>query len=422
MAEIICTYQDGTPVTRLTQWDYNQTIVLSGLELDTVPEIHFSNARMQRAYSVDGTVSGNGVVVRIPNILLQDDGAIILYAYYVYADGSARTKGALIIPVDARPKPVDYVYTEDETGYKSWSELAAEARELMAEMQDIVNSGSVKIDGAVEYDEIQNLNAVQRNRARSNIGIYTSAPSNPKEGDVWFDLSESDGTGVLSGGSGANYGANSSDVAGYIHNRPFWVEDTTITWDGKATSVAIEGAYRISELAPFGDDLTGGTVTFTHNGTNYSVPIVGYYENVYKASAILDSLIGTNSAMVMDGASIGFPAGCPVLVATTTGSGESIFLAAIINRDDVCDYLGVNPGIYAVNTNNTYLTKLRFSASSISPAYSNFFKGVMGGTRLHVVSVEAAAANGIGGLNLGGYQVGDVLLITDPSTAAEVLI
>lgn len=98
------------------QWDSNQRILV---EDPTITEVHFCNKTTPNSLVVetytDDTYDGK-VYAEIPNILLQEDWDICVYAFC-----NCYTKVEERIKVKARSKPSDYVYTETEV--KSWSEL-----------------------------------------------------------------------------------------------------------------------------------------------------------------------------------------------------------------------------------------------------------------------------------------------------------
>lgn len=88
------------------QWDLNQRVIV---EDKTITQVHFCNrtddcALICKTYEHDGLL-----VADVPNILLQDNWRIHVYAY----DGNA-TKHEQRFDVTPRSKPDTYVYTETE--------------------------------------------------------------------------------------------------------------------------------------------------------------------------------------------------------------------------------------------------------------------------------------------------------------------
>jgi len=89
--------------TELYQWDINRKVSVSD---PTVSEVHFCN----KTDSCSLVVTVKSGVANIPNILLQTDFPIRVYAYC----GEGYTKVEKVFKVHSRTKPSDYVYTETE--------------------------------------------------------------------------------------------------------------------------------------------------------------------------------------------------------------------------------------------------------------------------------------------------------------------
>jgi hypothetical protein len=101
----------------LYQWDTNRDMEIYGLNLSTLPEIHFANSKMSKAIVKQATKVDNGVIrVEIPNILLET--AIPIHVFICVYEGEAFiSKYSFTINVKARPKPEDYIAEDDEKIY-----------------------------------------------------------------------------------------------------------------------------------------------------------------------------------------------------------------------------------------------------------------------------------------------------------------
>lgn len=95
------------------QWDSNQQLIVDD---DTVFEVHFSNRSDTVALVCDIKEVDGIRVVDVPNILLQRD-----WPLHVYAFAQNHTEYEKTFEVKGRDKPADYVYTE--TDVKSFDEL-----------------------------------------------------------------------------------------------------------------------------------------------------------------------------------------------------------------------------------------------------------------------------------------------------------
>jgi len=105
MSNITCYDSDNNVLETLYQWDDNQTIRISGLDIPSHPVFHFCNRLSKYALIVNPTISGSDLVVKIPNSLLQQAETIFAYLYQDTQDGGHRTSHAIKIPVKSRLKP-----------------------------------------------------------------------------------------------------------------------------------------------------------------------------------------------------------------------------------------------------------------------------------------------------------------------------
>lgn len=88
------------------QWDINRKIIV---EDSTITQVHFCNRTDECSLVCETYQEGGLTLVNVPNILLQTDWRIRVYAY----DGE-HTKHEKCYEVVSRTKPTDYAYTETE--------------------------------------------------------------------------------------------------------------------------------------------------------------------------------------------------------------------------------------------------------------------------------------------------------------------
>lgn len=101
----------------LHQWDLNQVLQVSGLNLAAVPEVHFSNANTDRAIVRQATMTNHVVSVGVPNSLLQEP--LRIYAHIgIYEGDTFKVVELVEIPVKPRKRPQDYqIQDSDEEIY-----------------------------------------------------------------------------------------------------------------------------------------------------------------------------------------------------------------------------------------------------------------------------------------------------------------
>lgn len=102
------------------QWDLDRRLVV---EDPSVTEVHFCNRTDSCSLVCETFVEDGLTLVNVPNILLQTNWKIHVYAY----DGSY-TKHEECYEVKSRTKPSDYVY--EETVVKTWDELEERITQL----------------------------------------------------------------------------------------------------------------------------------------------------------------------------------------------------------------------------------------------------------------------------------------------------
>lgn len=135
---------DGTTVlTHLTQWDTNRRIIIRGLELGEAPVLQFYNAHSKKSTVVSSELSGSDIIAPIPNLILQEGLSLIVDIYEETSPNNipvselSTTEGMVVytfrIPVNPKPKPEDYEYTEN-IEYVSWVELSHRAEELLSKL------------------------------------------------------------------------------------------------------------------------------------------------------------------------------------------------------------------------------------------------------------------------------------------------
>ena len=106
----------------LHQWDLNQVLTLWGLNLATVPEVHFSNKNMDRAIVRQATMENHVVTVNIPNSLLQHP--LRIYAHIgIYVGSSFTVVETVEIPVIPRVRPLDYQIEDSDGEVYSFNQL-----------------------------------------------------------------------------------------------------------------------------------------------------------------------------------------------------------------------------------------------------------------------------------------------------------
>ena len=113
----------------LYQWDINQSLVLTGLNLTSAPEVHFSNGNMDRAIVRQASNVNNVVSVAIPNSLLQDPLTITAHVG-IYEGETFKVIEKVVIPINPRKRPYDYKIEDTDEEIYSFNYLENKIKEL----------------------------------------------------------------------------------------------------------------------------------------------------------------------------------------------------------------------------------------------------------------------------------------------------
>lgn len=160
---------------RLYQWDSDVKLLVSEEIASGIDEAHFTAKYSRECLTVKVVHTDTEAYVMVPNILLQKSYDIVVYAFCCT---DKVTKHIQEIPVEAKPKPADYVYTETEV-LAYWT--------LEKRLSDLEQSG-----GATDE---QIARAVAAYLAKNPI---SGVPPGGKTGQYLRKQSDADGDAVWS--------------------------------------------------------------------------------------------------------------------------------------------------------------------------------------------------------------------------------
>lgn len=122
------------------QWDVNRRLII---EDSGITQVHFCNRTDECSLGVEVYADGGKRYADVPNILLQTDWDIRVYAY-----DTEYTKHYTIFNVVKRSKPADYVYTETEVlNYdKLEAQINAIKEDIGVEIEAYMKENPVEVD------------------------------------------------------------------------------------------------------------------------------------------------------------------------------------------------------------------------------------------------------------------------------------
>ena len=93
------------------QWDLNHELLIRGISVrGNAPTVQFCNKKSETAIVVQSEETDEGILVPVPNQLLQEPYNIIAYVH-TYDNNNAKTIETINIPLVKRAKPDDYQFT-----------------------------------------------------------------------------------------------------------------------------------------------------------------------------------------------------------------------------------------------------------------------------------------------------------------------
>lgn len=104
---------NGNEILNLTQWDLGQVVYVPKDSISTAPIFHFYNKSSQEAIPVESEISGDYIVVDVPNILLQEPYHIGVTMVDYTDETNAVTIGKGVLCVIPKTKPLAYEYVEN---------------------------------------------------------------------------------------------------------------------------------------------------------------------------------------------------------------------------------------------------------------------------------------------------------------------
>lgn len=154
------------------QWDINDTITVEGIEDISKWQVHFASTGDSNALVLE---INPDMTCYIPNQLVELGRAIYAYLYNV-EEQRAYTETAVLIPVKARPRPLDYISTP--TDVLTWGQLRADLgtlSELLTEDKTSLVAAVNELHGDIEtaHSEIDSIEATTTEQGQNITAIRT---------------------------------------------------------------------------------------------------------------------------------------------------------------------------------------------------------------------------------------------------------
>lgn len=188
----------------LWQWDYGQILQISGTNIKEDIEVHFSLfERGGESIVLIGVYDDgeNVLSTHIPGHLLahQTNKDYNIYAFIYFNSGSeGETVYKIVLPIKARPKPIDYDDKEDEAFNATLAEAVQQVNDAKESAQTSASEARQSADEALESanrsselaEEIEQHVAIAVSSAESATNSAAQADESELEAKRYAELAE----------------------------------------------------------------------------------------------------------------------------------------------------------------------------------------------------------------------------------------
>jgi len=206
----------------LFQWDTHVRLDIYGLSLAHAPEIHFSKSGMTEAIVKQSEMTRDGIIsVEVPDIVLQTASALNVYICG-YDGEEFRSWYSLVLKVQGRIKPADYIAEDDEKIY-SYNAL-----------ENLVNNTVVELTRANEdlHATINAENTALHNQIIDEVNHIVDTKLQETVANVNEDLDHAVGLALGAKASTTTFNDDGSILVSYTDGTS---EKTTFNADGSIT-------------------------------------------------------------------------------------------------------------------------------------------------------------------------------------------
>lgn len=175
----------------VSQWDLNQKLTINGLDIDVAPVLAFSCFGMCESIIVQSKLSDGVITCDVPNAILQF-GKNLNVDLCSETGGQYKAFEKMIIPVNRRKKPSDYLFTDNValSTYES----------IKADLEEDINSNKTYMDKV--KTELKNDNKTLNERidtiltgtvnTTKLVTVHSATIRNNSASDLTFKISSKD--------------------------------------------------------------------------------------------------------------------------------------------------------------------------------------------------------------------------------------
>lgn len=175
----------------VSQWDLNQKLTISGLDIDVAPVLAFSCFGMYESIIVQSKLSDGVITCDVPNAILQF-GKNLNVDLCSETGGQYKAFEKMIIPVNRRKKPSDYLFTDNVP--------LSTAESIKADLEKEINSNKTytdKVKAELKNDNKtlnERIDTILTGTANTTklVTVHSATIRNNSASDLTFKISSKD--------------------------------------------------------------------------------------------------------------------------------------------------------------------------------------------------------------------------------------
>lgn len=175
----------------VSQWDLNQKLTINGLDINVAPVLAFSCFGMYESIIVQSKLSNGVIICNVPNAILQF-GKNLNVDLCSETGGQYKAFEKMIIPVNRRKKPSDYLFTDNVP--------LSTTESIKADLEEEINSNKTYMDKV--KTELKNDNKTLNGRidtiltgtanTTKLVTVHSATIRNNSASDLTFKISSKD--------------------------------------------------------------------------------------------------------------------------------------------------------------------------------------------------------------------------------------
>ena len=346
------TYGNSTKTRGLHQWDYGQVLQFEGLDLPSTYTVHFAN---QLSAGNAKTQVGGADGVSIPDEYLTTGLPVYAWVYLHTGESDGETVYSVMIPVTARPRPVEDAPTPVQQGAIDTAIAALNAG--VEQVEGIAEAIPQTVDAALEAakesgefdgppgrDGTDGLDG--RDGTNGVDGYSPTAVVTQTSGGATISITDKNGTtaaSISNGTNGQNGSPGQNGQDGYSPTASVSKSGSTATITITDKSGTTTAQISDGQNGAPGADGYSPTATVTKSGDTATISITD--KNGTTTAQVSDGQNGTNG---QDGApGVGVPSGGTTGQVLSKASGTD-YDTAWIDKNPVVQVSGSTPTITAL--------------------------------------------------------------------------